>query len=308
MRADAEEMLRARAITHVQALKARYGVLHWAQIAEGFEVDGRRIHLANKARGIHRPKEMKVGALSIKTTVPREGRERRYDDGIASDDPWFVYRWQGTEAGNRDNVDLRDCLRLRLPLIYFYGVAEARYLPMIGHVVHEDAGERCFHFTPLEAGVVTGDEVVRIAATPPLEIERRYAVREMKQRLHQSRFREAVLDAYETKCAICRLRHRPLLEAAHIVPDAEKLGEARVPNGISLCKLHHAAFDALLLGITPDCEVRLRDALLVEKDGPMLEHGLRDFHGQRLVLPERPEERPDRDLLALRWERFVGAP
>jgi putative restriction endonuclease len=102
------------------------------------------------------------------------------------------------------------------------------------------------------------------------------------------------------------LRHAPLLDAAHIIPYAEALGEARVSNGISLCKLHHAAFDCLLLGITPDLVVRLNRDLLTERDGPMLEHGLRAFEGERVVVPREPADQPDRDLLALRWKRFAA--
>ena len=114
------------------------------------------------------------------------------------------------------------------------------------------------------------------------------------------------MGAYCQVCAICRLRHPPLLDAAHIIPDAERLGEAKVPNGVSLCKLHHAAFDANLLGITPDRVVVLRQDLLEERDGPMLEHGLRAFHHQALTLPRRREEWPEAGLLEERWSRFAA--
>jgi hypothetical protein len=44
-----------------------------------------------------------------------------------------------------------------------------------------------------------------------------------------------------------------LLDAAHIVADKdERLGQPVVPNGILLSKIHHAAFDAHLIGIDPD--------------------------------------------------------
>jgi putative restriction endonuclease len=128
----------------------------------------------------------------------------------------------------------------------------------------------------------------------------------VRRRLHQQKFRSAVIRAYDTRCAICRLRHSPLLDAAHIVPDAEPLGEARVSNGLSLCKLHHAAFDCSLLGITPDLVIRLRKELLDEHDGPMLEHGLRAFEGARLLEPSASEDRPDREMLAERWRRFAA--
>ena len=43
------------------------------------------------------------------------------------------------------------------------------------------------------------------------------------------------------RCALCRLRHQELLDAAHITPDSEAEGEPLVSNGVVLCKLHHAA-------------------------------------------------------------------
>jgi predicted restriction endonuclease len=46
--------------------------------------------------------------------------------------------------------------------------------------------------------------------------ERRYVVRETKVRLHQARFRGAVLPAYRDQCTICRLKEVRLLDAAHI--------------------------------------------------------------------------------------------
>jgi len=67
-----------------------------------------------------------------------------------------------------------------------------------------------------------------------------------------------VLRAYQQCCAICRLRHDELLEAAHILPDIHPFGEPVVPNGLALCKLHHAAFDANIIGVTPDLEVTVR--------------------------------------------------
>ena len=49
--------------------------------------------------------------------------------------------------------------------------------------------------------------------------------------------------------------------------------EAVVPNGLAICKLHHAAFDANILGIRPDYTVDLRLDVLVslaaEERGPL---------------------------------------
>lgn len=75
-------------------------------------------------------------------------------------------------------------------------------------------------------------------------------------------------------------------------------------NGISLCKLHHAAFDKLFLGIRPDYVVVIRHDVLNETDGPMLRHGLQGLHNSKLMLPRKIDLRPDPNLLERRWQRF----
>jgi putative restriction endonuclease len=127
----------------------------------------------------------------------------------------------------------------------------------------------------------------------------------MKRRLHQQTFREKILLAYHENCALCRLRHRELLDAAHIIPDSEG-GQPVVPNGMALCKIHHAAFDQNIIGISPDYIIKVREDVLFETDGPMLKHGLQGFNNQRIFTP-RGNNRPDRDLLARRFEKFRKA-
>jgi putative restriction endonuclease len=103
---------------------------------------------------------------------------------------------------------------------------------------------------------------------------------------------------------VCRLHRDELLEAAHIVPDADPRGVPLVSNGLALCTLHHAAFDRNVIGITPDYVVEVRPDVLEEEDGPMLIHGLQGFHGVRLLLPRRPASQPDRHLLEERYAWF----
>jgi len=61
-------------------------------------------------------------------------------------------------------------------------------------------------------------------------------------------FRQAVIEAYEYKCAVCGMKiNSPNkliweVEAAHIVPHSSK-GKDDILNGLSLCRLHHWAFD-----------------------------------------------------------------
>jgi putative restriction endonuclease len=138
-------------------------------------------------------------------------------------------------------------------------------------------------------------------------VTRRYNERVTKVRVHQALFRSAVLIAYERCCAICRLPFAELLDAAHIKSDADG-GAARVSNGLALCKIHHGAFDSNLIGISPDYVVHVRESVLRTVDGPTLQHAIKETEGQRLgQLPKSQSERPDRDLLAERFERFENA-
>lgn len=137
-------------------------------------------------------------------------------------------------------------------------------------------------------------------------LERQYVFRETRMRVHQARFRGRVIPAYRNLCAICRLKEPRLLDAAHIVGDLEARGEPVVANGLSLCSIHHRAFDEDLVGVSPDYDVHVSRRLLEEEDGPMLEL-LKDFHGRAIEIPQRQAWRPDRDRLALRFERFLAA-
>jgi putative restriction endonuclease len=139
-----------------------------------------------------------------------------------------------------------------------------------------------------------------------LALRRQYAQAIVHQRLHQRVFRERVLIAYSSQCALCRLRHPELLDAAHIKEDSEG-GEPIVPNGVAMCAIHHRAFDAQVLGIRPDYVVQVRHDVLEEHDGPTLRHALQGLHGETLIVPSRRAARPAPDLLEERYERFRRA-
>jgi putative restriction endonuclease len=78
-----------------------------------------------------------------------------------------------------------------------------------------------------------------------------------------------------------------------------------VSNGLSLCKLHHAAFDAFFFTVRPDYTIQVRRSILDETDGPMLVVGLQQIHGQRILVPRRPAERPDIARLDKRLGLFL---
>lgn len=267
-------------------------------LERGFELDGRRVPLLGPP-GIFKPAACEL-PLSI-TTVPEiPGKERPYDD-----EPTYEgvhYRYRGTDPRHPDNAGLRRAMVERVPLVYFHGHRPGLYhaeWPV--YVVGDDPAR--LTFTILTEDVSNVEPAVTIADAP----RRAYLATLMTKRLHQSLFRVRVLDAYEETCAVCRLRHWELLDAAHILPDKHPLGEPVVPNGLALCKLHHAAFDAEILGVRPDLKIEVRHDVLREADGPMLKVGLQGFDGQIISVPRQKALRPNVDFLAERYERFRKA-
>ena len=84
-------------------------------------------------------------------------------------------------------------------------------------------------------------------------------------------------------------------------------GAPRFRNGLALCEIHHAAFDTNIFGVAPDYHIAIRRDVLDEIDGPMLQHGLKDMHGQPIHVPASPRLKPNRDYLAERFEKFRAA-
>ena len=59
-------------------------------------------------------------------------------------------------------------------------------------------------------------------------------------------------------------------------------------------------------GIDPDYRLHISERLLGQSDGPMLE-ALKGLKDRLIRLPSRAQDRPDRDRLAQRFERFKSA-
>ena len=269
-------------------------------LAEGFALNGVRVPLLGP-QGIFKPKVLYDAPLSI-TTAPNGP----YDDAFGPND-LLRYRYRGTDPEHHDNRRLRFAMQERLPLVYFHGLIPGRYVaawPVF--VVGDDRGGLTFtiavddarHVWPAARGAVARDDMA--------SARRQYNTAAVRRRLHQRAFRERVLDAYRHQCAFCRFRHEELLDAAHIVADADE-GEPVVTNGLALCKLHHAAFDRYFLGIRPDYVVQVRRDLLDERDGPTLVHGIQALHGTLISLPKRLTQQPDRQSLEVRYEAFKRA-
>ena len=295
---DPDLALRRAAVEHARRLAERYDdLVPIEQLRVGFAFDGERVSFGSFQKGIHRSRLQRGTAALTLTTSVNDPYGDAYDEGV------FTYAYRAGPIDQPDNRALRAAFELRTPLVYFRAMAPGQYwvvAPMF--VTADDPGARA---VLLEPGLPVQDmQPGGLVSTPDV---RAYATREARLRLHQQRFKVDVMRAYRHRCAICTLRERALVQAAHIVPDIEPEGIAAVVNGLALCAIHHLAFDRNLLGIDPDGVVHIADRLLREIDGPMLQTGLQGFHGQAILFPRRPEDRPDPKRLESRFERFIRA-
>ena len=294
-----QDVARLAAFDYVWRLSEDETVPVRFRLLSSFAFDGHRIPLIGQS-GIFKPKLLDH-PISIRTAAPQPGRKPPYDDERTADG-YLRYRYRGTDPMTWDNVALRRAMEEGLSLLYFAGVATGIYSPSAAIIVEDDPTALTFTVALLPiSSVVEGSLRVELN-----EAQRRYYLRVAKQRANQAHFRAEVLSAYRERCSICELRHPELLDAAHIVPDS-KGGRPIVQNGLALCKIHHAAFDHLMVGVRPDYVVEVREDLLAESDGPMLRHGIQGVHGQSLLLPRRANLRPDPMALERRYEEFLRA-
>lgn len=292
-----DDMIRSACFASLDVLCAQFGddIPYSGGLDRGFPFGGRRVPFLNRQQGIFRAAaQTGPAALAIQTSWKSPYDDEQIDDG-------FVYAYR---AGNRDHPDnraLRAAHQLRVPIVYYVATRPGYYRPIYpAYIVEDDLSTEHVIVSP---GRMIGPLDERDPVLPEDPIERRYAVRETRVRLHQARFRGRVLLAYTNTCAICRLKEGRLLDAAHIAGDLEANGEPIVPNGLSLCSIHHRAFDQNLVGVSAAYEVHVSKRLLEDEDGPMLEL-LKQFHALPIVVPSRVDWRPDRARLAERFERF----
>jgi putative restriction endonuclease len=242
-------------------------------------------------------------ALTVMTAARVPGRRPAYDDELDVDGGGMVYHYRSGPIDQPDNRALRAAFEQQVPLIYFMGFVPGQYVVVQPVFITRD--DPVARTVLLEVGLpmadLGGDGMV---STPDV---REYALREVRVRLHQQRFRHDVLRAYRHRCTICALREADLVQAAHIVRDVDEQGIAAVVNGLALCAIHHLAYDRNLLGIDPDGVVHIAARVRRESDGPMLREGLQGFHGAPISLPRRQAEHPDPARLEQRFERFVIA-
>jgi putative restriction endonuclease len=295
-----DDELRSSCFASLDVLSARFGeeLPYPGGLASGFAFRGHRVPFLSTQKGIFRAAAQSgPAALSIQTSWKSPYGDAEVETG-------YLYAYRDGPIDQPDNLALRAAFMLQAPVIHFVSTRPNFYKPIYPCFIAEDdpVGRRVL----VSPGKMVGplDEREPVVVDDP--IEREYVFRATRVRVHQARFRARVVPAYGDLCAICRLKESRLLDAAHIVGDLEERGDPVVSNGLSLCSIHHRAFDHDLVGITPDYEVRVANRLLEDDDGPMLEL-LKGFHREALVVPKRVSWRPDRDRLEERYARFIAS-
>jgi len=295
-----DDHLRSSCLASLDVLCAKFGtdLPYKDGLDAGFPFAGRRVPFLSYMKGIHRAAaQTGPAALSIVTSAASPYGDQETEDGV-------LYAYRAGAIDQPDNRALRAAFELQVPLVYFVGTRPGWYKPFYPcYLVADDPVARQVLVTK---GAMEGPMDDREPVLNEDPIERRYAVREMRVRVHQARFRGQVIPAYASQCTICRLKEVRLLDAAHILRDADVLGEPHITNGLSLCAIHHRAFDENLVAITPDFAVSVAGRLLEDEDGPMLDL-LKGFHGASIALPGKRSLRPDPERLARRYEEFLQA-
>ncbi|HSP35538.1 MAG TPA: HNH endonuclease [Thermoanaerobaculia bacterium] len=273
-----ETRLRLDAIQFVRALRER-----WVAVPAS-ELRRFRIHLKGQS-GIFKPADLSV-PLSITTTIDSD----KAQDTIEGSRVLYDY-----VSRDFDNDSLKRCAEDELPLIYFLQVKRrpaTEYLIFAPvYVVGWSDESRCFliDLSELKPGEVVSPAPVRRQLQLPVlrgeirELTKSFAITTVQRRLYEARFRNAVLEAYRERCAVCGLHVRTLLDAAHVDGDGQPKTDIDVREGIALCATHRRAFDAGMLRYDDDYVVR------VESADPML----LEFEGRALILPSEETLRPN---------------
>ena len=302
-----DTLLRTAAFERVRTLGEIHDHLTAQQLGEGFIVNGQRYPLVNPRRGIFKPAQMQF-LLSINTVFPKTGNRVWYDDQrdvhrqIFDGDQMVDYAFMGDNPDPQTTVGSERPSRTKSQSSTFSG----SHLDAIRPFFQPSSGAGIGHRSAPTLRSAFRDK------TTSRRLRRKSNAdtlcRPSSNVFIRRPFEKLLLAPTEAdRCAVSGFPEFMLLDAAHIVEDQhELLGQPVVRNGIPLSKIHHAAFDAHLIGIDSDFRLHVSERLLVQHDGPMLE-AIKGLDGGLLRLPKRTQDYPDRDRLALRFDRFKAA-
>jgi putative restriction endonuclease len=130
-------------------------------------------------------------------------------------------------------------------------------------------------------------------------LPRRTVVRTITQRLREASFKRRVLTAYNSQCAFCSLQLK-LVDAAHIVPVAQEGSTDNTSNGLTLCSLHHRAYDNGLITIDESFKTLVSKRKMDDLRGIGHDGGMEQFiENLRPIIhiPPAGRDRPNADYI-----------
>lgn len=185
------------------------GIFNRNELIYGFTFKGQQITLIGPT-GIWFPKGFEI-PISITTTS-----NGPYDDGF-SDEGYLEYRYRGNDPNLRDNIGLKNAYIQRVPLIYFRSIKPGKYVAVWPLFILENDPKNLLIKAAIDPAYgIISKNIFNETDSNFIGIEseigiRKYITAITKQRLHQSTFREFVLDAYSRQCTMCKLHHEELL-------------------------------------------------------------------------------------------------
>ena len=141
----------------------------------------------------------------------------------------------------------------------------------------------------------------------PFLVQREVTSIQIETPVRSAGFRKAIMKIYEYKCAVCALDIRTasgasITDAAHIIPFSVSCNDD-VRNGLSLCKLHHWAFDAKLFSLNETYHVIVPPISHEHEPTARMLSELRD---KLIWTPPVERHCPDQEALAWHRERVMG--
>lgn len=286
-----------------QQLAGRELLTH-RELMQGFMWHGHRLRLTHQTQGIWKPAGF-ASALTFKTVASTPGKASPYNDRI--DGAGFLrYKFASAADKQWTNEAMFVAAERKYPLAWLVGIKPANTLYYYARFPSfiESIDHRLAEFVISIREAAPTLNLNSSSGIVP-EIERKYVSRWTRARVHQHDFREHVISAYDISCAVCDLPHAQLLEAAHIIPDAEELGTPEVSNGLALCRVHHTAYDRNLIGIDINHQIHVaKRARKLETDTQRT--SLTAFDRKFLThVPKNKNLRPNEERIDDRFSRFL---
>lgn len=179
---------------------------------------------------------------------------KKYPDDVFETGVTYHYP-ETTRTGSHDENEInsaKQCFELNIPLFVILPGNDAKTRTVeLGWIIDFDDNSKMFlvEFNENQPLIEQTNQESEEEFIPTIKRETKKAT--VKARGNQAKFRLSLFKKYGSKCAVCNIRNKYLLDAAHIIP-YEKNGTDDWRNGLLLCKNHHVAFDRNLFRINQD--------------------------------------------------------